>query len=115
MSRDSELSLNCYLRADEQGGQVDDMGNDIFLGGIKLVPDFDNHGTQDQWYEFVGGKGKIQIGVSYQPNYGGSLTIDEFELITVIGKGSFGKVCSTGLYLFCGANRSITGDASSQT
>jgi serum/glucocorticoid-regulated kinase 2 len=40
----------------------------------------------------TGGKGKIQIGVAYQPSSGQSLTIDEFELITVIGKGSFGKV-----------------------
>jgi serum/glucocorticoid-regulated kinase 2 len=76
---------------------VDDLGNDIFLGGIKFVPDFENMGQQDQWYDFVGGEsgagGKIQIGVSYQPSDGGSLTIDDFELTTVIGKGSFGKVC----------------------
>jgi hypothetical protein len=37
------------------------------MGGIKFVPDFDNLGTQDQWYDFVGGSGKIQIGVAYQP------------------------------------------------
>ncbi|KAF8827641.1 hypothetical protein HHX47_DHR4000280 [Lentinula edodes] len=96
VSRNSELSLQCYLRADEpkRGGDglADDLGNDVFLGGIKFVPDFENMGTEDRWYEVVGGSGKIQIGVSYQPHYGGSLTIDEFELITVIGKGSFGKV-----------------------
>lgn len=68
------------------------MGNDIFLGGIKFVPDFENMGTEDRWYDFVGGSGRIQIGVSYQPHYGGSLTIDDFELMTLIGKGSFGKV-----------------------
>lgn len=62
------------------------------MGGIKFVPNFDAMGSQDQWYDVVGGSGKIQIGVSYQPNYGQSLTIDDFELITVIGKGSFGKV-----------------------
>ncbi|KAJ4482120.1 kinase-like domain-containing protein [Lentinula aciculospora] len=96
VSRNSELSLQCYLRADEpkRGGDglADDLGNDVFLGGIKFVPDFENMGTEDRWYEVVGGSGKIQIGVSYQPHYGGSLTIDDFELITVIGKGSFGKV-----------------------
>lgn len=48
-------------------------------------------GNHDQWYSFTGGAGKIQIGVSYQPHYGHSLTIDDFELMTVIGKGSFGK------------------------
>ena len=64
----------------------------MFLGGIKFVPNFDAMGSQDQWYNFVGGSGKIQIGVTYQPSYGQSLTIDDFELMTVIGKGSFGKV-----------------------
>jgi serum/glucocorticoid-regulated kinase 2 len=96
VSRNAEISLQCYLRADEPkcgtDGIADDLGNDIFLGGIKFVPDFENMGTQDQWYDIVGGSGKIQIGVAYQPTYGGSLTVDDFELITVIGKGSFGKV-----------------------
>lgn len=84
------------MRADEpkRGGDglADDLGNDIFLGGIKFIPDFDNMGNGDRWYDIVGGTGKVQIGVAYTPNYGGSLTIDDFELITVIGKGSFGKV-----------------------
>lgn len=96
VSRNSEISLQCYLRADEpkRGGDglADDLGNDIFMGGIKFVPNFDEMGSQDQWYEVVGGSGKIQIGVAYQPSYGQSLTVDDFELITVIGKGSFGKV-----------------------
>lgn len=97
VSRDSEISLQFYLRADEPkcggDGLADDLGNDIFLGGLKFVPNFDGLGSQDQWYDIVGGPGKIQLGVSYQPHYGHSLSIDEFELITVIGKGSFGKVC----------------------
>ncbi|KAJ7134693.1 kinase-like domain-containing protein [Mycena epipterygia] len=94
VSRNSEISMQCYLRADEpnRGDGADDLGNDIFLGGIKFIPNFDDGGTQDQWYDLVGGAGKIQIGVSYQPTNGQSLTIDDFELITVIGKGSFGKV-----------------------
>lgn len=98
VSRNSEISLQCYLRAEEpkRGGDglADDLGNDIFMGGIKFIPNFDEMGSQDQWYEVVGGSGKIQIGVSYQPSYGQSLTVDDFELITVIGKGSFGKVGS---------------------
>ncbi|KAJ3562116.1 hypothetical protein NP233_g9773 [Leucocoprinus birnbaumii] len=96
VSRNSEISLQLYLRADEPkrgaDGMADDLGNDIFLGGIKFVPNFDEMGNQDQWYEMVGGSGKIQIGVAYKPSFGHSLTIDDFELITVIGKGSFGKV-----------------------
>ena len=48
-------------------------------------------GSRDQWYDIVGGSGRIQIGVAYHPNHGHPLTIDDFDLITVIGKGSFGK------------------------
>lgn len=73
VSRNSEISIQSYLRADEpkRGGDglADDLGNDIFMGGIKFVPDFENMGTEDQWYDFVGGAGKIQIGVSYQPGH----------------------------------------------
>ncbi|RXW24432.1 hypothetical protein EST38_g1404 [Candolleomyces aberdarensis] len=96
VSRNSEISLQCYLRTEEPNfagdGLADNLGNDIFLGGIKFVPDFDEMGSQDQWYDFVGGSGKLQLGVAYQPTYGQSLSVDDFELMTVIGKGSFGKV-----------------------
>jgi serum/glucocorticoid-regulated kinase 2 len=96
VSRNSEISLQCYLRAEEPkrgaDGLADDLGNDIFMGGIKFIPDFENRGTHDQWYDVVGGSGKIQIGVAYQPSLGQSLSVEDFELITVIGKGSFGKV-----------------------
>ncbi len=40
------------LRADEPKCGIDgiagDLGNDIFTGGIKFVPDFENMSTQDQ-------------------------------------------------------------------
>ncbi|KAG5638719.1 hypothetical protein H0H81_010702 [Sphagnurus paluster] len=96
VSRNSEISLQCYLRADKPkrdgDGLAADLGNDIFLGGIKFIPNFDEPGRQEQWYDIVNGTGKVQIETSYQPSYGQSLTVDDFELITVIGKGSFGKV-----------------------
>ncbi|KAH9936157.1 Pkinase-domain-containing protein [Fomitopsis serialis] len=96
VSRHSEISIQCYLRAEEpkRGGDgiADDMGNDIFMGGVRFTPDFEDSSPDDQWYELAGGAGKIQIGVAFKPSSGHSLTIDDFELITVIGKGSFGKV-----------------------
>lgn len=49
-------------------------------------------GNHDQWYNLSGGAGKIQLGVVYQPRYRQPITMDDFELMTVIGKGSFGKV-----------------------
>ncbi|KAI0061398.1 AGC/Akt protein kinase [Artomyces pyxidatus] len=95
VSRNSEISIQSYLRKDEpkRGTDgADDMGNDLFMGGIKFTPNFDNMATQDQWYDVNGGSGKILIGVAFQPSSGHALSIDDFELITVIGKGSFGKV-----------------------
>lgn len=103
VSRNSEISLQCYLRAEQPkrdgDGLAADLGNDIFMGGIKFVPNFEEMGSRDQWYDFVGGAGRIQIGTSYLPSYGQSLTVDDFELITVIGKGSFGKVRSCNDFL----------------
>ncbi|KAH9980119.1 AGC/Akt protein kinase [Lactifluus volemus] len=93
VSRNSEISLQSYLRKEEpKRGADDDMGNDVFLGGIKFTPDYDNVSTQDQWYDLNGGSGRVLVGVSFKPSTGQSLTVDDFELTTVIGKGSFGKV-----------------------
>ncbi|KAH8104692.1 AGC/Akt protein kinase [Cristinia sonorae] len=96
VSRNSEISIQCYLRNEEpkrgSDGIADDMGNDVFMGGVRFTPDFDDLPTDEQWYDLVGGSGRIQIGVAFQPSTGQSLTISDFELITVIGKGSFGKV-----------------------
>lgn len=51
VSRNSEISIQCYLRADEpkRGGDglADDLGNDIFMGSLKFTPDFDNMGSED--------------------------------------------------------------------
>jgi serum/glucocorticoid-regulated kinase 2 len=124
VSRNSEISIQCYLRTEQPkgggDGLADDMGNDIFMGGIKFIPDFDNMGSQDQWYDLTGSAGgKIQIGVAYKPSsvchifviisrssdlqsvQGQPLMIDDFELITLIGRGSFGKV---GICLYCTCN-----------
>ena len=177
MSRNSEISLQCYLRADEpkRGGDgiADDMGNDVYMGGVRFTPDFDDmDAPQEQWHELSGGsgKGKVMVALAYQPStvssalacsidsfrfYSrlppsfcvilrlfhyippsdlgfwarafwipaamqlprqsfllwhsgvfalltlcsiksqGPLSIDDFELITVIGKGSFGKASSS--------------------
>lgn len=96
VSRQSEISIQCYLRKEEpkrgNDGLADDMGNDIFLGGIRFTPDFDEMPIQAEWFPLAGGTGKIQLGFAFKPLSGASLTIDDFELITVIGKGSFGKV-----------------------
>ena len=71
MSRHSEISIQCYLRTEEpkRGGDgiADDMGNDIFLGGVRFTPDFDDMPVHDQWYPLSGGTGKIQMGMAFLP------------------------------------------------
>lgn len=72
VSRHSEISIQCYLRTEEpkRGGDgiADDMGNDMFLGGVRFMPDFDDSSSQDQWYDLAGGAGRIQIGVAFKPS-----------------------------------------------
>ena len=72
VSRHSEISIQCYLRTEEpkRGGDgiADDMGNDIFMGGVRFTPDFDDPASQDQWYDLMGGSGRIQIGVAFKPS-----------------------------------------------
>ena len=47
------------------------MGNDIYMGGVRFTPDFDDMGApQEQWHELSGGsgKGKVMIAFAYQPS-----------------------------------------------
>ena len=47
------------------------MGNDIYMGGVRFTPDFDDMGApQEQWYELSdgSGKGKVMIALAYQPS-----------------------------------------------
>ncbi|WVO16577.1 hypothetical protein L204_104256 [Cryptococcus depauperatus] len=108
VSRISEISATVYLRTKEPshgsaGGEGDkvegageDMGNsDLCLGSIRFVPNLDNSGrVTDEWVTVQGGggTGTINVQVSFKSAQGQILTIDSFELLKVIGKGSFGKV-----------------------
>ncbi|KAK0523291.1 Serine/threonine-protein kinase [Tilletia horrida] len=84
------------------GGDGDvTMGDtDRFLGGVKFVPDFDDALTQNQLctYKLQGPGVNAQIRVQFTfhasqgTGSGSGLTIESFELLKVIGKGSFGKV-----------------------
>lgn len=94
VSRISEISVNTYLRtAPPQSGDASDMGNaDLGLGGIRFIPDLETMRLTDEWIPISGGSGAIHVQVSFKPAQGQPLTIDSFELLKVIGKGSFGKV-----------------------
>ncbi|KAK1921600.1 kinase-like domain-containing protein [Papiliotrema laurentii] len=98
VSRISDIAVTTYLRTAPPGGgggaggEGKDMGNsDLCLGGIRFTPDLESARLMDEWVPVQGGSGAINIQVSFKPAQA-PLTIDSFELLKVIGKGSFGKV-----------------------
>jgi serum/glucocorticoid-regulated kinase 2 len=60
-----EVAVYAYLRREEPksaDGMQDSMGaNDICLGVAKFVPNLDQMGSEDDWYEFSNGTGRIQV------------------------------------------------------
>ena len=97
MTRASEISLSAYLRTAPSvpGQERADMGNDLFLAGVKIQPTFDNQQIVEHWYQSTaGGGGAFQVQIGYQAasQHQEPLTIESFDLLRVIGKGSFGKV-----------------------
>jgi serum/glucocorticoid-regulated kinase 2 len=44
------------------------------------------------WFDVQGGTGQLQVGVQFVQNQTHKLSASDFELLKVIGKGSFGKV-----------------------
>lgn len=120
VSRVTELSVQLYLRnpAARQGAG---RSEDIFLGGARVTPRFEEASqyiqdpkkskkdnekaeailrTQErqagqlgaEWIDVQFGTGSVKIGVNFVETRPGSLSIEEFELLRVVGKGSFGKV-----------------------
>ncbi|GAA5862312.1 hypothetical protein JCM8547_007598 [Rhodosporidiobolus lusitaniae] len=94
VSRISDVSISAYLRTAPQvpGQNRADMGNDLFLSGLKFAPSFDTNKPTDQWFRASSGSGEFHIQVAYKPSTIEHLTINDFDLLKVIGKGSFGKV-----------------------
>ena len=102
VSRASTLSAHIYLRQSPTT-RGSSSSNDIYLGGIKVNPIFDetvpppgftliDQSIVNEWVPLTGGAGALRIRVSYKPNQNQALTIDAFDLLKVVGKGSFGKV-----------------------
>ncbi|KAJ9125782.1 Serine/threonine protein kinase, AGC [Naganishia onofrii] len=112
VSRISDISIQAYLRnvspgqknvptiqedpsAEQSSSQsnAEMMGNsDLCLGGVRFTPNLESIQLMDEWLPISGGSGSIHVQVAFKPNQNQHLTIDSFELLKVIGKGSFGKV-----------------------
>ncbi|EGG11547.1 uncharacterized protein MELLADRAFT_41984 [Melampsora larici-populina 98AG31] len=91
VSRAADVTVSAYLRT-APGHDRQDMGNDLLLSSVTFSPNIQSKGVTDTWYPAGSGDGKFHVQVMYKASASDPLTIDSFELLKVIGKGSFGKV-----------------------
>ncbi|KAI0165573.1 Pkinase-domain-containing protein [Xylariaceae sp. FL1272] len=120
VSRVTELNIHLYMR-NPNAPPGSGRSQDIFIGVVRINPRFENKRTfvEDskaskkdrekaaaefasrerglghtgvEWVDVQYGSGKLKIGVEYVENRAGKLKIEDFELLKVVGKGSFGKV-----------------------
>jgi serum/glucocorticoid-regulated kinase 2 len=102
VSREAELSVGIYMRNPGPRGSSDE---DLFLGSCKILPSFEEpvpNAKKQQPGKGLSGtewvplsntsSGNVKVGVEYRRNQDMPLTMNDFELMTVVGKGSFGKV-----------------------
>lgn len=103
VSRITDLTVSLYIRnptASPNAGR----NEDIFIGTLKIQPKFEEQRTNEkaregsqgqagaEWIPVQFGSGQMKVGVNFVENRQDRLTIDDFELLKVVGKGSFGKV-----------------------
>ncbi|KAG8923919.1 hypothetical protein FRC00_005692, partial [Tulasnella sp. 408] len=95
--RVSEITLQVYLHI---GTKIKQLANDkygqsdLFMARLKFVPDFDRRGTVYRWYDVSDGSGQVNVAVTFKAstNLKQSLSVDNFDLLKVIGKGYYGRV-----------------------
>ncbi|KAJ2033346.1 Serine/threonine-protein kinase, partial [Coemansia sp. S2] len=77
------------------GGQQGVTTGAIFLGAVQIMPDFADGRLYDEFIPLLGGAGNsghIRVQYCFNKKDSTPLAIDQFDLLKVIGKGSFGKV-----------------------
>lgn len=121
VSRKTDLNVQLYLRnpfSRPGAGR----NEDIFLGAVKVHPRFEEEAPPyiddpklskkdnqkaaaayaeqqrslgqlgPEWHDVQFGAGSIKISVSFIENKERSMRLEDFNLLKVVGKGSFGKV-----------------------
>jgi len=93
VSRENDVSVSVYQR--------DMPGGDMLLGIVRVKPIFQDNKLTDEWFSLqapTGAEqssplGEIHLQICFKKiNKGKPMAIDDFELLKVLGKGSFGKV-----------------------
>ncbi|ORZ19912.1 kinase-like domain-containing protein [Absidia repens] len=100
VSRSSDVSISIYLRPSPESRNTTSNNHssttrhaDYFLGGVKLQPNFDSTRLDDQVLQITNGTGMMHVQLWYKPQQQAPpITFDSFDLLRVIGRGSFGKV-----------------------
>ncbi|KAJ3060659.1 hypothetical protein HDU98_003407, partial [Podochytrium sp. JEL0797] len=88
---DSEVTISVWDRSDGISGEV-------FLGMLKIVTPMINGKVYDHWFRLMPRqwnekiRGDIRIQLMYKTVARRPLTADDFAVLTLVGKGSFGKV-----------------------
>jgi serum/glucocorticoid-regulated kinase 2 len=120
VSRVTELVIHLYMR-NPNAPPGSGRSQDIFLGVVRVNPRFQEKkpyvedpklSKKDrekaaaeyearqralgqsgvEWVDVQYGTGKLLVGVEYVENKAGKLKIEDFQLLKLVGKGSFGKV-----------------------
>ncbi|KAF1957898.1 serine/threonine-protein kinase gad8 [Byssothecium circinans] len=112
VSRVTDLSLSLYVRNPTPAPRAG-RSEDILIGTVTVKPRFEkmmahkddgkkksktgeqeNAFTQStpEWLDVSNGSGSMGVGIEFVENQQKSLSIDDFDLLKVVGRGSFGKV-----------------------
>ncbi|ORX86935.1 kinase-like protein [Basidiobolus meristosporus CBS 931.73] len=90
VSCESEVTVSMYVRTEDPRKSS---GKAILLGSVQITPEFADGRLQDDWFSVKGGEGHIRVQLCYKRiERAKPLSVDDFDLLKLIGKGSFGKV-----------------------